>query len=213
MTAGPEELQPSDEALERVAAVLRGGGAVVVPTDTVYGLAALAALPEATARLFELKDRSDRQPMAVLVADVAQALTLIKPPDDVVSAWMTAFWPGPLTVVLPRRPEPRALSPGGPPATLGGRGAAPHWVQALAALVGPIATTSANRHGEPTPTTASAAAASLVHPPDLVVDGGPASLAASTVVDASDGPWRILRPGPVTEDDLRAAVLGRRADG
>lgn len=206
-------LQPSDESLERVTALLRGGGSVVVPTDTVYGLAALASLPDATARLFELKDRSDRQPMAVLVADRAQALELVEAPDDVVSAWMAAFWPGPLTVVLRRRPEAHRLELGGTPDTIGVRCPAHPWVRALAALVGPIATTSANRHGEPTPTTAAAAAASLVQPPDLVVDGGPASLAASTVVDASEGSWRILRPGPVTEDDLRAAVLGRRVDG
>jgi len=205
-------LEPSDDVLDRVATLLIGGGSVVVPTDTVYGLAALASRPDAVARLFELKERSERQPMAVLVADEAQALELIEPPAQAVSTWMGAFWPGPLTLVLRRRSSARHLELGGDDTTVGMRCPAHPWVRALAARVGPIATTSANRHGHATPTTAAAAAASLVHPPGLVVDGGPASLVASTVVDATGPEWRVLRAGPVTEEDLRSALAGGGAE-
>jgi len=212
VTGEPEVWEPTVAALDQAATLLIGGGSVVLPTDTVYGLAALASRPDATARLFDLKDRSERQPMAVLVADVDQALDLVGPPDAAVLTWMRVFWPGPLTLVLPRRAAARGLELGGDSATIGVRCPAHPWVRALAARVGPIATTSANRHGESTPTTAALAAASLVHLPDLVIDDGPSSLAASTVVDTTGPAWRILRLGPVTEDDLRAALVGGGAD-
>lgn len=218
MTAGPETVRPTDDALHRVAAVLGAGGSVVLPTDTVYGLAALAGRPDATARLFELKGRSERQPMAVLVADAQQALGLVEPPDAPVAAWMDALWPGPLTLVLRRSPAARGLELGGSVHTIGVRCPDHAWVRALAAIVGPIATTSANRSGEPTPTTAAAAAAALVSWPELVVDGGSVAGTASTVVDAtgaevgsaggSEGSWRVLRAGPVDATTLARVAFG-----
>lgn len=190
-------------ALERAAAVLRDGGAVVLPTDTVYGLAALPSVAGATDALYRLKDRAATQPFAVLVADVDQALALLDRLDDDVRDWLDRLWPGPLTVVGSRRPEVRHLALGGSPDTIGVRCPAHDFVRSLAALVGPVATTSANRSGEPTPTSARAAAEALVEPVDLVVDGGPAStVVASTVVDTVDGARRILRPGAITPDDL-----------
>lgn len=191
-------------AVDRAAATVRAGGTVVVPTDTVYGVAALPSVPEATEALFALKERSNRQPLAVLVADVAQALDLVVPPAGPVRRWIDELWPGPLTLVLTRAPAARALELGGDAATIGVRCPDHDFVRALAAQVGPIATTSANLHGQPTPTTASEAAASLAGRVSLVIDGGPSTAIASTVVDATADSWRVLREGALSVDRLTA---------
>ena len=189
-------------SLDRAAAVLLAGGTVVLPTDTVYGLAALPSVPGATDQLVTLKARSVAQPFAVLVADVAQAQDLIEAPADHVAAWMAGLWPGPLTLVLRRSAAARTLVLGGDPHTIGVRCPDHAFVRELAAMVGPIATTSANRHGHPTPTSARAAAAALTGTVGLVVDGGVAGTVASTVVDATSETWRILRLGAIGQRRL-----------
>jgi len=189
-------------AVRRVADVLRAGGVVVMPTDTVYGLAALPSMAAATRRIFELKGREQDVPLAVLCADTTQAAGLTTPAGAETVRALSRFWPGPLTVVLPRR-DGLELHLGEPPDTVGVRVPALDFVRGLARAVGPVAATSANRHGLPTPAGALDAAASLVQPPDLVVDGGPAPGSASTVVDATVVPWRVLREGPLPA----AAVL------
>lgn len=191
------------EAGARAAAVLRAGGAVVLPTDTVYGLAALPSVPGATDALFRLKARAGDQPFAVLVADAEQAEALLEDVDEEVHGWMARWWPGPLTIVGRRSPRASGLALGAGPDTIGVRCPAHGLVRAIAAEIGPIATTSANRSGEPTPVTAREAAASLDGPVGLVVDGGPAGTVASTVVDATVRPWRVLRVGAVGEAALR----------
>lgn len=205
-----QEVVPLDDgsmavAVERVARVLEEGGTVVLPTDTVYGVAALPSVPGATDGLFRLKGRSDVQPLAVLVADAEQARALADPSSVTpeVAGWMDRLWPGALTLVLPRSKEAAALELGGSPTTIGLRCPALPFIRELARRVGPIATTSANRHGEPTPRSATEAAASLAGPVGLVVDGGPAGTVASTVVDVTVRPWRMLRVGAVT-----GAMLG-----
>ena len=190
-------------ALDAAEAVLRGGGTVVLPTDTVYGLAALPSVPGATAQLFALKDRQADHPLAVLVADVDQASSLCAKPTDRVQAWMDDRWPGPLTIVLERSDAARLLMLGAGADTIGVRCPGHQFVRELATRVGPLATTSANRTGEPTPVDAASAAASLTSSVGLVVDGGPAGTVASTVVDATANPPRILRLGAIT-----AAALG-----
>ncbi len=190
------------DALAQAIAVLSGGGTVILPTDTVYGLAALPSVTGAVERIFALKARSEQQPLAVLVADVAQACSLVEPPTDAVAGWMARLWPGPLTLVLPRTEAARGLELGGDDDTIGVRCPDHDFVRALAEAVGPIATTSANRSGAPTPTTAIGAAHALVDDVDLVVDGGPTSTVASTVVDASTEAWRVLREGAVGADQL-----------
>lgn len=184
-------------ALDRAATVLRGGGTVVLPTDTVYGVAVLPSVPGATDQLVTLKGRSAGQPFAVLVADVAQALTLVQPPHGLVAGWMEELWPGPLTLVLSRSAAAAPLALGGDFDTIGVRCPDHRFVRDLAARVGPIATTSANRHGEVTPVTAGPAAASLHGRVDLVVDGGPSGTVASTVVEALGDEWRVLRLGAI----------------
>lgn len=191
------------QALDAAEAVLLGGGTVVLPTDTVYGLAALPSVAGATDQLFALKDRAADHPLAVLVADADQALTLCVPPPSTVLAWMHSIWPGPLTVVLERSDLALGLALGSGRSTIGVRCPGHPFLRELAARVGPLATTSANRSGQPTPVDAAAAAASLTAPVGLVVDGGPAGTVASTVVGATTDPPRILRLGEVT-----AAMLG-----
>jgi L-threonylcarbamoyladenylate synthase len=189
-------------ALTQAITVLEGGGTVVLPTDTVYGLAALPSRPGATRDLFALKDRAADHPMAVLVADLDQALELVTIADPAVGRWMADLWPGPLTIVLRRSAVAAALDLGGDPATIGVRCPDHQFVRAIAAEVGPIATTSANRSGEPTPATALEAAASLSGPVDLIIDGGPAGTVASTVVDAAGSAWTIVREGAITAERL-----------
>lgn len=181
-------------ALDRVVAALRAGGAVVVPTETVYGV---ATLPAHQALLLDLKGRPESVPIAVLVADAVQAEvatgTALPP---VALALAARFWPGPLTLVLPTAAGP----------TLGVRCPDHPFMRAVAAAVGPIATTSANRHGQPTPPTAAEAAASLTQPPTLVIDGGTIGGQASTVVDVTGATPVVLREGPIQSADIEAAV-------
>lgn len=191
-------------AIRRAVALLRAGGTVVMPTDTVYGLAALPTVDGATRALSTLKARAIGQPFAVLVADVDQALDLIEPPTAAVRQWMAELWPGPLTLVARRSTAAAGLALGGNPDTIGVRCPAHEFVRAVAAEIGPIATTSANRHAEPTPAGAVDAAGSLDGLVDLIIDGGPAGTVASTVVDVTGDRWQILRPGVVTEAALRA---------
>jgi tRNA threonylcarbamoyl adenosine modification protein (Sua5/YciO/YrdC/YwlC family) len=186
--------------VDDVVGVLRDGGSVVLPTDTLYGVAVRAERPGAVDALATLKDRAAEQPVAVLVASVRQAEVVGVLPDwarPIAERW----WPGPLTLVLRRR-EGLDWDLGEPAATVGVRVPDHDLVRALAAEVGPLATTSANRHGQPTPATAREAARALVAEPDLVVDGGPCQGTASTVVDATgDGPV-VLREGPITLEGL-----------
>lgn len=193
----PDRDPATRTAVERAVEVLVAGGTVVLPTDTVYGVAAQAAQPHAVASVFRFKDRPDVQPLAVLVADMAGARQLASWDDPAVDRVMAAHWPGALTLVLPRNEAARALQLGGSPETVGIRCPGSAVARAIARATGPIATTSANRHRQPTPHTAAEAAASLAGEVGLVVDGGPCRQDPSTVVDTTASPWRILRAGPV----------------
>ena len=200
----------STEDVARAVAALRAGDVVVLPTDTVYGLAVLPTIPGATARLFALKGRGADVPIAVLCANAAQALGLAAPNavTGEVRRLAERLWPGPLTLVLPRR-RGLAYELGEPPDTVGLRCPDDALVRAIAAPVGPIATTSANRHGRPTPATAAEVAAVFPTGLGLVLDGGPRTAPSSTVVDATGGPdrpWKVLRPGPITLADVEAAA-------
>jgi L-threonylcarbamoyladenylate synthase len=203
---GPDAVTLAMEAL-------REGELVALPTDTVYGLAALPTIPGATDRLFALKGRAAETPIAVLCADTAQALGLAAPDrlTDEVHHIAERLWPGPLTLVLPRRPG-LGYELGEPADTLGVRCPDHALVRAIAAAVGPIATTSANRHREPTPATASGVAATFGAALALVVDGGCCDAPPSTVVaiagaDAGTGAaWTVLREGTITLAQVTAAA-------
>ena len=201
------------DVVDQVVRALRAGGAVVLPTDTVYGLAALPADRAATDRLFTLKGRRADVPVAVLCTDAAQALALAEPAAAAaVEATAGRWWPGPLTIVVQRRAGV-GLHLGEPEATIGLRVPDHPLVKAITALVGPMATTSANRHGQPTPATAADAVAALGDGVALVVDGGPLAATASTVLDATSRTWRVLREGPIAAADLLQQGPARGGDG
>ena len=202
-----------DPALDAAVSALLAGRPVVVPTDTVYGVAVSASFPGATQQLFALKDRSVDHPLAVLVHDTDQARTLVVDFSKTVATLVDAFWPGPLTLVVPRRPElVDRLELGGDGSTVGLRCPDHAVVRELSRRVGPIATTSANRHGEATPSTAKGAVAALSGPVAAVIDGGVLDGVPSTVIDCTSEPWRLLREGAVPVDRLRSALGGTEGD-
>ena len=204
-TAGPApemvDLRTEPErALAEAAVALRAGGVVLVPTDTVYGLAALSAA--AVEDLFDLKGRPADRSIAVLVADRSAAESLAELVPPALAELMDRHWPGPLTVVLPRPPAdgPRL---GGDAETVGVRCPDHPWLRRLLAEVGPLAVTSANRHAAPTPPEAAHVLTALTPDPStsvtiaVAIDGGPCSGEASTVVAWRNGKLKILRPGPL----------------
>lgn len=186
-------------AAARVISVLLDGGVAVVPTDTVYGLAASPDDPAALRRLFTLKGRNADVPVAVLCASATQALASAGTVNAPAAVLAARHWPGPLTLVLPRHPD-LEWDLGEPRTTIGVRCPDHDLIRSVASELGPVAVTSANRHGEPTPAEAEAAASSLTGPVDLVVDGGTLVGNASTVVDATVDPVRVLRAGPIVPE-------------
>src|SRR5690606_7282506 len=149
-------------------------------------------------------------PLAVLCADAAQALDLAAPEavGALVRRLADRLWPGPLTLVLPRRPG-LGYALGEPATTIGVRCPDHRLVRDLAAVTGPLATTSANVHGEPTPATASGVADLFGPGLALVLDGGPCSAPPSTVVAVDPAGWRVLREGPLPAAGLEAAATAR----
>jgi L-threonylcarbamoyladenylate synthase len=198
-----------DDAAGRAAAieVLRGGGIVALPTDTVYGIAVALATSGGIERLFRVKDRPPEKGIALLLADADQAWDL-GVATLAARRLAAAFWPGPLTLVLERRPEielPDALTGGA--ATVGVRVPDHDAPRALAAALGPLPTTSANRSGEPDALDAASVVADLGGRVDLVLDGGTTRGAApSTVVDCTREPVKILREGVLGEARIRQAL-------
>ena len=193
-------------AIQRAAVVIRAGGLVAYPTDTVYGLGANVFLPRALEKILAAKRRPEEKHLPALIGERSQLAELVTriPPDA--ERLMEAFWPGALTIVLPKRTH---LSPLLGDATLGVRQPNHAEIMALLAAAGcPLTGTSANRSGHPSATTAQDVWAQLGTAVDLILDGGPASGATpSTVIDCTVAPARILRPGAVTRSAL-AAVLG-----
>ncbi len=195
--------------LTQAAALLRAGGLVAFPTETVYGLGADARNPAAVARIFSAKGRPADHPLIVHLADAGQLALWAR--DIPETAWRlaAAFWPGPLTMVLPRMAGlPDAVTGGLD--TVGLRVPAhPMALALLAAFDGGIAAPSANRYGRVSPTSAEDVREELGDAVDLVLDGGRCAVGIeSTIVDLSSATPRMLRPGAITERALRR-VLGR----
>jgi len=187
--------------------VLRAGGVVALPTDTVYGIAVDLAAERGVERLFEAKRRSPDKGIILLVAAAEQAGE-VGVLDHAARALADAFWPGGLTLVVPQRPDvvlPSALTGGAP--TIGLRLPDHPAPRALAAGVGPIPTTSANRSGWPEGRNAAEIVEQIGDAVDLVLDGGSAlGGPASTVVDCTVEGLRILRAGAVAPADVAAAL-------
>jgi L-threonylcarbamoyladenylate synthase len=206
---------PSDaDNLELAAKALKSGQVVAIPTDTVYGLAADPFRPGATERLFVLKRRPREVHVPVLVAGQEQALQLAGEVTEAARLLMQRFWPGPLTVVLCRGAGIGA-DLGTDEATVGVRHPDHDVVTQLCRLCGPLATTSANRHGQPPLTTAQAVADAFGDGVALVLDGGTCAGAPSTVVDCTAGEPRLVRKGGIAWADVMAAAgsAGDEASG
>lgn len=186
---------PTPEGLARAAALLRSGEVVAFPTETVYGLGADATRPAAIERIYTLKGRPRNNPLIVHVAEAAAAAGLAGAWSATARELAARFWPGPLTLVVPRGPRlPSLLSAGLP--TVGLRVPAhPVALQLLRTVGLPLAAPSANRSESLSPTTAEHVLRSLPGVP-LVLDGGPCWLGIeSTVIDLCTSPPRLLRPG------------------
>ena len=204
----PQVLTPVDESLAAAGARIRAGGLVAFPTETVYGLGADATSDAAVARIFAAKERPEFNPLIVHVRDRAAAEREAVF-DDRARALADAFWPGPLSLVLPRRPDSRiSLLVSAGLETLALR-VPDHIVAAglMAAAGRPIAAPSANRSGEPSPTTAGHVADSLDGRVDMILDGGPCPVGLeSTVIDLGSGAAALLRPGGLAAEEIEAVI-------
>jgi L-threonylcarbamoyladenylate synthase len=197
---------PPEEALETAAGVLKTGGVAAMPTDTIYGLAVDPFRPGATSRLFAAKGRPRRVPLPVLVASADQAEALAGPLSPLASVLADRFWPGALTLVLPRRPG-LDVDLGDEGSTIGLRAPNHPVPLGLCRRVGPLATTSANLHGGTTPAVAGEVARLFETSVDLVLDGGPCGGRASTVVDCTTGAPRLLREGEIPWEEVQSFVV------
>lgn len=201
-------LPPDAEGLRQAASLLRAGGLVALPTETVYGLAGDARSDAAVAAIFAAKGRPRFNPLIVHVPDLAAAETVALP-DDRARRLAAAFWPGPLTLVLPLRPG-SGLSPlvtAGLDSVAVRVPAHPLAQALLRAFGGPLAAPSANPSGKVSPTTAAHVLEGLDGRIAAVLDGGPCAVGVESTILGLTGPAVLLRPGGVATEDLEA-VLG-----
>ncbi len=203
------EIMRADQAhsLERAAELLRAGQLVAFPTDTVYGVGALAFNAASVAAIYVAKQRPPEKAIPILVADEADLLRVTASVPDAAHRLIAHFWPGGLTLVLPKRPDvPEIVSAD---MTLAVRIPNLNLARALMRLTGPLAATSANRSGQPSPITASDVMLQLGGRIAAVLDGGPClGGTPSTVVDCVSSPARVVRQGAVSLADLRRVVPG-----
>jgi L-threonylcarbamoyladenylate synthase len=196
--------------LEEIAAVLRADGVMVFPTDTFYGLGGNALSAGAVEKIYGLKGRDRGKPLSVVVADVDQARDFTRDRPAAWSVLARAFWPGPLTVVLPAGPGfPAAmLGPGGSVAL---RVPALPWLCALLKKTGfPVTATSANLSGDGELDDPAAVRRVFDGRAELIVDGGRTPGGApSTIVDLTAGVPRLVRPGAVAWESVLAVLAGR----
>jgi L-threonylcarbamoyladenylate synthase len=212
-------LPATPENIALASAFIRHGGLVAFPTETVYGLGANALDADGVARIFVAKERPSHDPLIVHLSGLDQLPRVARAVSSVARALAAAFWPGPLTLVLPKQPAVPSLVTSGLD-TVAARVPDHPVAQALLHAAGvPIAAPSANRFGRTSPTTAQHVWHDLHGRIDIILDGGPTLIGVeSTVLDVSATPPCILRPGGVTAEMLAAvigpvAVLARVPDG
>jgi L-threonylcarbamoyladenylate synthase len=208
----PEFPVPVDPAaVTRAVEVLRSGGLVALPTETVYGLAADADNPAAVRAVFAAKGRPADHPVIVHIADATMLSRWARSVPLDAERLVKAFWPGPLTLVLARSARAHDALTGGQD-TVGLRAPAHPWARAvLREFGGALAAPSANRFGRISPTTAAHVRADLGEKPhgavDLILDAGPCPVGIeSTIVDLSGGQARLLRPGSISRAQLQAVL-------
>ena len=203
-----DAIDDREHAITAAADALRAGELVVLPTDTVYGLAADAFHQKGTARIFAAKQRSRSLPLPVLVRSPKQLLGLCPDLPPAAERLMAAYWPGPLTLVVPAQPAMQ-WDLGRNEGTIGVRMPLDDITLEVIRQVGPLAVTSANTSGSPPARTIDEAVSQLGGSIKVYVDGGPREGgAASTVVDLTRSAATILRSGDLDDDDVTAVAEG-----
>jgi L-threonylcarbamoyladenylate synthase len=203
-----ERLAADDpEAAQRVIAALREGGLAVVPTDTVYAVVADAFQPMATARLFGAKRRSRETPLTVVIRSPRQVNGLVADVSEAAERLMATYWPGPLTLVF-RASEGLTWDLGATLGTVALRLPADDLLLGVAADIGPLACSGANRRGENAPHTVDDAELQLGLTVSLYVDGGPRKATPSTIVDVTAGGAGVLREGAIAADHVAQVATG-----
>jgi L-threonylcarbamoyladenylate synthase len=207
--AGDLESNTSQNSIATAARILQGGGTVAFPTETVYGLGANALDPEAVAKIFAAKQRPSWDPLIVHVADLEMLGRVAAEVPPNAGRLIDAFWPGPLTLLLPRHPGvPLAVTAGRP--LIGVRMPGHPVAHALIATAGlPVAAPSANTFGRISPTQARHVAEDLDGRIDAILDSGETTYGLeSTVVDAGSDPCVVYRPGVITLEQIRTVCPG-----
>ena len=185
--------------------VLSGGGLVAFPTDTVYGLGAMTFDANSVSKIYMAKGRGQEKAIPILISDLEQIQRVSSEVSDYAIKLGRKFWPGPLTIVVPRHPTiPDVVSP---LKTVGVRIPNLNVARELLRLTGPLAVTSANLSGQTSPSTAKGVFAQLNGRIPLILDGGvtPGGI-PSTVVDCSGEEPVVLREGPISQEDIQAAI-------
>ena len=193
--------------IARAASVLRAGGLVAFPTETVYGLGADASSETAIARLYAVKGRPAGHPVIVHFASADAAFSFSRELPEAARTLARRFWPGPLTLIVKRNEKAKDFVTGGQDSV--GLRVPSHPVAhaLLEAFGGGVAAPSANRFGRVSPTTAAHVRADLGADVDMVLEGGPSEVGIeSTIVDLTNGAAIVLRPGAISEDEIRKFV-------
>lgn len=204
----PTTISADDEsAVARAVEALQAGDLVVLPTDTVYAVVADAFQTGATQRLLGAKRRGREFPLSLLIRNPRQVIGLASDVPETAERLMASYWPGPVALVLPEQPEmPWELGHTAGAITL--RMPAHDLLLAIAAEVGPLACSAANRRGEQSPTTVADAEAQLGEAVELFVDGGASAPAMTTIVDCTRDEVYVLREGLVSTDDIQRVANG-----
>ena len=198
-------LADDPKSIQRALEVLQKGGLVAFPTDTVYGLGALAFDGNAVEAIFLAKDRPIEKAIPVLIGDEADLEKVSNNISQIVYKLVSQFWPGPLTVVVPKKPTlPEAVSEA---ETVGVRVPDHQVARTLLHSTGPLAVTSANISGQPSPSTAQEVFEQLNGRIELIIDGGktPGGV-PSTLVDCTASEIRVLRQGPISLEQILSAI-------
>ncbi len=190
-------------ALPSALEVLKSGGLVAFPTDTVYGVGALAFDRMAVESIYTAKDRPVEKAIPILIGDVDDLAKVAISIPEIALKLAAHFWPGPLTLVIPKNPELSDIVSAGP--TVGVRMPDHLFARRLLRTAGPMAVTSANLSGQPSPTTAGDVFSQLGKRIALIIDGGitPGGV-PSTVVDCTSGEPQIIRSGPIPKREILA---------
>lgn len=207
-----DKANPDSGAIHAAADAVKRGELVIFPTETVYGLAADALNEDAVRRVFEVKGRIENHPLPVQVAGIDELEQVTSTISNKVKLLADTFWPGPMTLVLPKSETVSDL-------VTGGRGSVgvrvpdhPVALALLSELGSPIVASSANLSGNPSAKSADEALADLSYKVSIVLDCGPSDIGvASTVIDMCVDPPRILRRGVISADELRE-IIGEVAD-